>query len=197
MEEKNIGAENTDAAVKEKKALRRLTAVNEWIEVIAVSVMLVLIIFTFFGRLTTVDGDSMYPTLHNGERLIVSDLFYTPDRGDIVVLQEQNGFFKTPLVKRIIATGGDTVEFDFENWAVYVNGERLDEDYINREIGLSMKNYGCTDSVTVPKGYVFVMGDNRNHSTDSRDSLVGFVAEDDIMGEVVMRILPLSRAGKP
>lgn len=196
-EEKNI--ENTEKPnLKDgDKKKRIISNVYDWIEVVAISVIIVVFIFTFIARLTTVDGSSMYPTLEHGERLVVSRLFYSPETGDIIVLQEKNGFFDYPLVKRVIAQGGQTIDFDYENWEVYVDGEKLDEPYVNREIGKAMKNYGSPDSLSVPEGYIFVMGDNRNASTDSRSSLVGFIEEDEVIGKVIFRLFPISKVGIP
>lgn len=194
--ERNSEGTNMSSGIKkENKKESFLSSLYDWIEVVSISVIIVIMIFTFVARLSTVDGDSMYPTLIDGERLIVSDLFYSPENGDIVVLQEKNAFFTSPLVKRIIAQEGQTIDFDYENWGVYVDGEKLTEPYINRELEKAMKNYGSPDSVTVPEGHIFVMGDNRNHSTDSRDSLVGFVEYDEIIGKVVFRLFPFSRIG--
>ena len=194
--ERNSEGMNMSSGIKkENKKESFLSSLYDWIEVVSISVIIVIMIFTFVARLSTVDGDSMYPTLIDGERLIVSDLFYSPENGDIVVLQEKNAFFTSPLVKRIIAQEGQTIDFDYENWGVYVDGEKLTEPYINRELEKAMKNYGSPDSITVPEGHIFVMGDNRNHSTDSRDSLVGFVEYDEIIGEVVFRLFPLARIG--
>lgn len=194
--ERNSEGTNMSSGIKkENKKESFLSSLYDWIEVVSVSVIIVIMIFTFVARLSTVDGDSMYPTLIDGERLIVSDLFYSPENGDIVVLQEKNAFFTSPLVKRIIAQEGQTIDFDYENWGVYVDGEKLTEPYINRELEKAMKNYGSPDSITVPEGHIFVMGDNRNHSTDSRDSLVGFVEYDEIIGKVVFRLFPFSRIG--
>lgn len=194
--ERNSEGMNMSSGIKkENKKESFLSSLYDWIEVVSISVIIVIMIFTFVARLSTVDGDSMYPTLIDGERLIVSDLFYSPENGDIVVLQEKNAFFTSPLVKRIIAQEGQTIDFDYENWGVYVDGVKLTEPYINRELEKAMKNYGSPDSVTVPEGHIFVMGDNRNHSTDSRDSLVGFVEYDEIIGKVVFRLFPFSRIG--
>ncbi len=194
--ERNSEGMNMSSGIKkENKKESFLSSLYDWIEVVSISVIIVIMIFTFVARLSTVDGDSMYPTLIDGERLIVSDLFYSPENGDIVVLQEKNAFFTSPLVKRIIAQEGQTIDFDYENWGVYVDGEKLTEPYINRELEKAMKNYGSPDSITVPEGHIFVMGDNRNHSTDSRDSLVGFVEYDEIIGKVVFRLFPFSRIG--
>ena len=190
MEEQNISQKES---VKEKEPIK--SVVYDWLEVIAFSIAIVLLVFTFVGRLTTVDGDSMYPTLKHGEQLIISNLFYETQNGDIVVVQEQNGYFKGPIVKRIIAKGGQTVKFDFENWKVWVDGELLEEDYINYQPWFPMKSDGCPEELVVPEGYLFVMGDNRNGSTDSRNmAIVGFVSEDEVMGRVIFRIT--GRSGK-
>ncbi len=192
MEEQNISEASINAGNENKKEKEKeplLSSIYDWIEVISFSVAIVLIIFTFVARLTTVDGDSMYPTLKHGERLIISNLFYEPEQGDIVVVQEQNGYFSGPIVKRVIATGGQTVTFDFANWKVWVDGELLEENYVNYVYGSAMKSDGCPETVVVPEGYLFVMGDNRNGSTDSRNmAIVGFVSEDEVMGRVVLRV---------
>ncbi len=188
MEKQNYSDVDIKRGEKPKKE-SALSIIYDWIEVVSFAVAIVLLIFTFVGRLTTVDGSSMYPTLIHGERLIISDLLYEPEQGDIVVVQEQNGYFKGPIVKRVIATGGQTVKFDFENWKVWVDGELLEEDYVNYQYGVAMKSDGCPEEVTVPEGYLFVMGDNRNGSTDSRNmTIIGFVSEDEVMGKVIFRV---------
>ena len=192
MEENNVStAENAEAPAKRTA----LQSAYDWIEIIAVSLAAVLVILTFFARVTTVVGESMLPTLHDGERLFVLCLGYEPEMGDIVVVQDDRSVVDYPIVKRIIGTSGDTIEFDFENWLVYVNGELLKEDYINKQGFVNMKSYGCAEKLTVPDGYVFVMGDNRNASTDSRDSRLGFVSEDDVIGKVVFRFAPFDKMG--
>ena len=187
-----------NAATNAKEAEKRtpLQSAYDWIEIIGISLALVLVLLTFFARITTVVGDSMLPTLHNGERLFVMCAGYKPEKGDIVVVQDDKSAINYPIVKRIIATGGDTVEFDFENWLVYVNGELLEEDYINKLDYVGMRSYGFAGKVTVPEGYVFVMGDNRNNSTDSRDSRLGCVSNDDVIGKVAFRISPIDKFGK-
>ena len=178
--ERNSEGTNMSSGIKkENKKESFLSSLYDWIEVVSISVIIVIMIFTFVARLSTVDGDSMYPTLIDGERLIVSDLFYSPENGDIVVLQEKNAFFTSPLVKRIIAQEGQTIDFDYENWGVYVDGEKLTEPYINRELEKAMKNYGSPDSITVPEGHIFVMGDARNQNTHRRESLVGMLEDDE------------------
>ncbi len=175
------------------------------IEVCAISVVIVLLIFTFVARLSTVEGNSMNNTLQNGDRLVVSNLFYTPKTGDIVVFQQSDGYFKEPLIKRVIAVGGQTLKIDFNNWAVYVDGVKLDETYVKRELAADMNRenfytyYGAVldenGVLTIPEGYVFVMGDNRNASSDSRFAGVGLVSESDIMGKAVFRLFPFSKIG--
>ena len=167
----------------------------DWIEIIGISLAAVIVFLTFFARVTTVVGDSMLPTLHDGESLFVLCIGYEPENGDIVVVQNDRSMVDYPIVKRIIGTGGDTIEFDFENWLVYVNGELLREDYVNRKDFENMRSYGCAGKLTVPEGYVFVMGDNRNASTDSRDTRLGYISEDDVIGKVVFRIAPFGRMG--
>ena len=180
---------------KDKPTKSRMSAFYEALEIIAIALMVVIMINLFVGRMMTVSGDSMYPTLHNTEKIWISNLGYTPQNGDIVVVQERNSALNDPIVKRVIATENQKVRFDFENWKVYVDGKELSEDYINYEDWCAMKSYGCPEELTVPPGCIFVMGDNRNHSTDSRDARVSFISEDDVLGKVVLRIFPLNKFG--
>ena len=189
MNENNMNNENE----AEKQNPRR--SAYDWIEIVAVSLSLVLLFLTFVARVTTVSGDSMLPTLRDGENLFVIRLGYEPKNGDIVVLQDDRSVIDYPIVKRIIGVENDVIEFDFENWTVSVNGEVLEEDYITRDDLDPMNSYGCGKKVVVPEGYVFVMGDNRNGSTDSRDSRIGFVSVDDIIGKVAFRLAPLNKFG--
>ena len=153
----------------------------------------VTLVFVFAIRLVGVDGDSMYPTLHNTDYLaLLSNVFYgEPEQGDIVVMTVPY-FENEPIVKRVIATEGQTVDIDFEQGIVYVDGEALDEPYINEPTYLNYDDMGqgLDYPVTVPEGCVFVMGDNRNHSADSRFAPVGMVDERDILGKVLFVLLP-------
>ncbi len=176
--------------ISEKKEKNGLVSVCfDFVSIISAAIVAVAIVFIFFFRTVGVVGDSMYPTLHNTDRIILSAFYKEPENGDIVVTCQPS---KSPLipdvlVKRVIATEGQTVDIDFEKGVVYVDGVALDEPYINEPTHDS-ENFD--EPVTVPEGYVFVMGDNRNHSTDSRDDRVGFIREEYILGEALFRIVP-------
>ncbi len=164
----------------------------EWIETIVFSFFTVILIFTFLLRQVNVDGESMIPTLQDGEKLIVHHIMYTPERGDIIIV-DSLGVGK-PIVKRVIAVGGDTIDINFESGEVKVNGAVLDEPYIKDLTKLD--EGGQSYPLTVPSGYYFVMGDNRMNSLDSRSERVGLVPEDEIAGKVIFRIWPADRLGK-
>lgn len=138
-----------------------------------------------------VDGDSMYPTLKNRELYLVDRYNYVPSCGDIVLVRANPDVVGTShIVKRVIAVGGDTVRIDYEENKVYVNDQPLDEPYINMEEDDPMKMKGelRDGTITVPKGCAFVMGDNRNHSTDSRSIWIGPVPLSAVIGKVTVRI---------
>lgn len=167
-------------------------ALLEWYDSLVFALAVIVLFFVFFVRIITVSGTSMEPTLYGGDRVAVQSMLYTPQRGDVVVV---DGYinYGDPLVKRIIALGGDTVDIDFETGAVSVNGEVLDEPYISAP---TMNGYDVTFPVTVPDGCIFVMGDNRPASLDSRSTEVGFIDARDILGKVLLRVFPVSGLGK-
>ncbi len=167
----------------------------EWLELFAISFAAVILIITLVARHSPVQGSSMINTLHDGDMLIVSDLFYEPKQNDIIVFQSERTGYDEPYVKRIIATGGQTLDIDFENWVVTVDGKELDEYYVNRIAGQYMNGSYMDFPVTVPEGYLFVMGDNRNGSSDSRVQKVGFVDERFVIGRVVYRLFPFEVMG--
>lgn len=155
----------------------------------------VTIIFVFAIRLVGVDGDSMYPTLHHGDYLcLLSNALYNNiERGDVIVVTRDDGEFAgEPIVKRVIATEGQTVDIDFDEGIVYVDGEPLNEPYINEPTWLSYheSGLGIEYPVTVNKNCLFVMGDNRNHSADSRYSPLGQVDRGEVLGKALCIILP-------
>lgn len=158
----------------------------DWVQCLVAALLCGILIFMFIGRIIGVDGSSMFPTLHHTDKIITSNLFYEPDNGDIIVLQTDS-FSADPLVKRIIATEGQTIDIDFETGTVYVDGEALEEDYI---ADLTYTQEDFTGEMTVPEGCVFVMGDNRNASTDSRTASIGMVDERCIIGKVYFVLIP-------
>ena len=160
----------------------------EWVQALVCSVLVVVMLFTFVIRMIGVDGHSMVPTLQDGDRLLVlnSMLYDDYKYGDIVVLRKSS-FLSEPIVKRVIATEGQTVDIDFSTGSVYVDGVLLKEDYINE---LTFTEEGTEFPLTVPEGSIFVMGDNRNHSNDSRDSRLGTVDARYVIGKAVFLAFP-------
>lgn len=186
---------NYEVLDEEEKKISGSENLFEWVETLVIAFFAVILFFTFVFRLAAVNGESMLPTLVDKDRLIVSYLFYTPKNGDIVIVNNDNPALEKVIVKRVIATEGQTVDIDFDNGEVKVDGKVLQEDYINNPTLLD--EGGHSYPVTVPENCVFVMGDNRQNSLDSRDSRVGFVPEDEILGKVSLRIFPFSRFGVP
>ena len=170
----------------------RFSRFFEWVELFALCFAAGLTVLLLFFRHSPVVGLSMYPTLSEGDILIVSTFNYTPKNGDIIVCQSESYGLDTPLVKRVIATEGQTVTIDYESWTVTVDGVTLDEDYINKaSVPMNPSNY-LSDTFTVPENHIFVMGDNRNGSTDSRDERIGFIDERYVLGRVSVKLLPFS-----
>ena len=161
----------------------------EWIQSLEGSVLVVVAIFTFGIRMLGVDGHSMLNTLQHGDRLmVVNPIFYHDYKyGDIVILRKTGVFDNEPIVKRVIATGGQTVDIDFGEGVVYVDGEALEEDYI-REPTYTAE--GTEFPLTVPEGSIFVMGDNRNGSSDSRDYRLGTVDTRYVIGKAAFLLFP-------
>lgn len=160
----------------------------DWLQCIVSAVICAIFLFVFVGRTIGVEGDSMRQTLHWNDRIIMSNLFYTPKNGDIIVFRSPADVFGgTPLVKRVIAVAGQTIDIDFDTGEVFVNGIVRDEPYINEPTHNRLSFQG---PVTVPDGFVFVMGDNRNRSSDSRDSRVGMVDTRYILGKVLFIAIP-------
>lgn len=161
----------------------------EWVQSLVGSVLVVVAIFTFGIRMLGVDGHSMLNTLQHGDRLLVlNSMFYHDYQyGDIVILRKDGVFDNDPIVKRVIATGGQTVDIDFNEGIVYVDGEALEEDYI-REPTYTAE--GTEFPLTVPEGSIFVMGDNRNGSSDSRDYRLGTVDTRYVIGKAAFLLFP-------
>ncbi len=181
--------------------------VLEILETMAISIFVVFLVFTYLVRPVTVDGRSMYPTLGDRDKLVMFRLCYHPQVGDIVVIDNTQGHvldadgnvvestysLVEPIIKRVIAEGGQTVEVDAGTGTVYVDGVALNEPYLNE---LTLTDDGAFNyPITIPEGYLFVMGDNRNHSTDSRSSAVGLVPREAVLGLAYFRYEPTSNIG--
>ena len=187
-------ADLTDGPAEEQKLPFGYEAYT-WLHDVVSFLAVVMVLFVFFLRLIGVSGPSMTPTLLNGDRVILLSnfLYREVDAGDIVVMQIPS-FDTEPIVKRVIATGGQTVDIDFEAGEVYVDGVLLQEDYINELTHLSYVD-GPTFPVTVPDGCLFVMGDNRNDSADSRYGPIGMVDARRVLGRVMTIVWPAARFG--
>jgi len=161
--------------------------IYDWLQSVVTAILLGLMLFIFVGRTIGVDGISMYQTLRHNDRIIISNLFYTPDNGDIIVFESSSERFEHPLVKRVIAIAGQWVDIDFETGEVFVDGEVIYEPYIDV---ITSARHNFDGPVFVPEGYVFVLGDNRNHSSDSRDNEIGVVDTRYILGKVLFIWMP-------
>lgn len=198
--------ENVNESVNEPEVIEEVIApekdsvkkeIIDWAISIAVALALAFFIREFIFTLVRVDGPSMEPTLHHSDTLYVNRFMYEPEVGDVIIFRPRNSE-STPYVKRVIATEGQVVEIygkdgnNDKNGKVYVDGKELVEDYILADlVSAGTMEY----PYTVPEDHVFVLGDNRNNSHDSRQASVGAVSEKSIIGKVLFRIFPLSDFG--
>lgn len=188
----NIGA---SSQAKESPTAKKIAAsVFDILEMFAICTAVILLLFSYCARLTVVEGESMEDTLFAKDYLIVEDIGYTPTRGDIVVIHKISApSHPNPIIKRVIAVAGDTVDIDLDTWTVTVNGEAIDEPYVNLEPGRLYCDLEMP--LTVEEGKIFVLGDHRNHSSDSRVAQLGQIDERCVVGRAVLRVLPFDKFG--
>lgn len=167
---------------------KKVASLYDWVEAAVFSLIVIVLLFTFVCRIVRVDGTSMENTLMHNDRLLLFNVNYEPQRGDIVVVTREDD---EPLIKRVIAVAGDTVSIDEVSNQVTVNGKVLEEDYIK---GVTVARDFIGEQ-TVPDGCLFVLGDHRTVSLDSRSESIGFVSEGDVLGKAVFRIWPISGFG--
>ena len=187
---------------EEEKNRTTAEEIFDWLDVFATAIITVVIVFSLICRIATVQGESMQNTLFTGDKVIISNLSYTPEQGDIVVVSRNaNNSLDTvaasnePIIKRVIAVGGQTVNIDFERGVVSVDGVDLEEPYTKT---LTTAKYDVEFPIYVPEGYIFVLGDNRNDSMDSRDSRIGdggLVDTRYVLGHAIFRIFPFDSIG--
>lgn len=166
--------------------------VYDWIQCLSSALIVCVLMFVFLFRVIDVKGTSMVPTLSNQDKMLVSGLFYKPKQGDIVVFKKDEYDPNKALVKRVIATENQKINIDFDNGIVYVDEVPIEEDYIN---DLTRTKLDFIGPKTVPEGCVFVMGDNRNMSTDSRKNEIGMVDSRLIIGRVYCVMFPFNSFG--
>ncbi len=202
---KNQEMQEETARVSEQE--ERITVsglIFDWLGALFGTLLIVLLVMTFFVRQVTVDGSSMTNTLADHDRLLVASFMYTPQNGDIVIVTHGEKH-KDPIVKRVIATAGQKLRIDYENNKVYVDGVELHEDYIKTKVDpITGQTVPCqtimmSDATeipeVIPEGYVFVMGDNREDSLDSRSQRIGLIPVENIIGKAFYRIYPFSAFG--
>ena len=192
---------------EEKSTTKKHQEIFDWIETVIIALVSVVIVFSLFFRLATIVGPSMQNTLYSGEKVIISNFLYTPKCGDIVVISRNTNnsvdtveTSREPIIKRIIATEGQYVDIDFDKGIVYVgddlsNMKELVEPYVCEP---TYRSYDIEFPVYVKKGHIFVLGDNRNNSSDSRSSAIGdlgLIDERYILGKAVYRVWPFDAIG--
>jgi signal peptidase I len=198
----NVDIDEVKNQGKREEKFSRKKEIFEWLDVVSAALIVVVLIFGFVFRVATISGDSMLNTLHNGEMVIIRNIFYKAEAGDIVVISrnventaETDVVGQGPIIKRIIATENQVVDIDFEKNVVYVDGVALKEDYVSTPINKRDVDF----PVQVPEGHVFVLGDNRSISLDSRSSSIGnngMVDERYILGQAIFRVFPFTNIGR-
>ena len=188
-------AEEKQPETEEEQGPALPQALYDWLQALVMALVCIILVFTFVGRFIYVSGHSMEPTLYDKDMMIIQELGYTPKQGDVVVLTKPSEIADGPIVKRVIATEGQTVEIDYEASCVYVDGEKVDDSYLGEPMRQPGDPNMSITSVTVPDGCIFVMGDNRNHSNDSRDVRLGVIDERYVIGRAIFVVLPFEDFG--
>ena len=192
MSEENLNFENKQEATSSDSGAFENT-IYDWARCLVSAVAGVVLLFVFVLRLIGVSGGSMQNTLYTGDRLLmINSAFCNFEQGDIVVINAYNAQLDDTIIKRIIAVGGQTIDIDFSTGVVFVDGKALEEDYVKE---LTFTTGGTQFPPTLAEDEVFVMGDNRNASTDSRSTMLGAVKKDYIQGEAFFLLIPGKTAG--
>ena len=188
-----MAAEEEKKKKKEKLGWQKNTVL--YVHDLMYLLVIVMLTFLMVFRIIVVSGDSMKQTLLDGDYLLLlSNTFYhEPEQGDIVVISKESFDNGTPIVKRVIATEGQTVDIDFALGVVYVDGEALEEDYINARTTVEEGN---RVPLTVAEGCIFVMGDNRGVSRDSRDPAIGQIDKREVLGKAIFLMYPGTDGGE-
>ena len=185
-----------NSAEEPRKVRRLVRGVLEWTEEIVIAVAAIALFFTFVCRIVTVTGTSMVPSFQNGDRVLVTAAPLGVEQGDVVVIVN---VLSEPIIKRVIATEGQTVDFDYENKSVLVDGQVVDETQFGLENGITEQPFSSFELLEfpqkVPEGCVFVLGDNRAVSEDSRYQDVGMVDTRNILGKAVFHLFPFQSIG--
>lgn len=174
----------------------------EWLDVLSIAIISVIIIFSLVFRVATIDGDSMLNTLVENDKVIITNLGYEPKPGDIVVISrniensvESQKTSEEPIIKRVIAVGGQTVDINFKTGTVYIDGAPLNEDYLGSP---THDKYDVDFPLYIPEGHIFVLGDNRAESLDSRSSRIGdggIIDKRYVLGHAIFRFFPFNKIG--